>query len=94
VFVPLDSGLSSAAMQDASERILLCLPMGVLMLPLLERTETSVRRRFMGSYHASESRAFLLRRRFTNTLPMSIAPGMLSFLDNRQPFEPCKIEPV
>ena len=31
---------------------------GVLMLPLLERTETSVRRRFVGSYHASESRAF------------------------------------
>jgi hypothetical protein len=26
------------------------LPMGVLMLPLLAITETSVRRRFMGSY--------------------------------------------
>ena len=49
---PLD-GRSSATTSDASERFLLCLPMGVSMLPLLERTETSVCRRFMGSYRAS-----------------------------------------
>jgi hypothetical protein len=56
------SGRHSATMQDASERIRLCLPIGS-MLPV-EGTETSVRRRFMSSYQAHKCAIVTLRIHF------------------------------